>query len=157
MDEFRDDVDFDVDHLFGQMEEDDEMEDETAAEETREFPASSRMRQMARNVMPSRIRHQAEDGDAGEDAVSVGNKKQELRDLKEAVHQLFLSVCALYEVVREYEGRVPDIGVSEAGSEAGGDGVPPRESPTPKMPWWAVANLVATGVVFLFVLLGLLI
>jgi hypothetical protein len=151
MDEFRDDVDFDVDHLFGQMEEDDEMEDETAAEETREFPASSRMRQMARNVMPSRIRHQADDGDASK-AI-----EQELRDLKEAVHQLFLSVCALYEVVREYEGRVPDIGVSEAGSEAGGDGVPPRESPTPKMPWWAVANLVATGVVFLFVLLGLLI
>jgi hypothetical protein len=133
------------------MEEDDEMEDETAAEETREFPASSRMRQMARNVMPSRIRHQADDGDASK-AI-----EQELRDLKEAVHQLFLSVCALYEVVREYEGRVPDIGVSEAGSEAGGDGVPPRESPTPKMPWWAVANLVATGVVFLFVLLGLLI
>lgn len=167
MDDFRDEMDFDVDYLYRQVgDEDDrkEEEDEFAEDdEPRRPPADppppSRMRQMIRSVPPRAVSQpEREDADPFQQqpSVTTGPVEQQLSELKEAVHQLFLSVCALYEVIRddsgpsETEGEEGEGGAEKSGSEGGQAGKKDRSPP-----WWALANLASNALLFLLLLLFL--
>jgi hypothetical protein len=85
---------------------------------------------------------------------SAGSVGQQLSDLKEAVHQLFLSVCALYEVVSSESA-------SEPGEENRGEGEKHGEEEDRKgerkrgLPWWALVNLASNALLLLLLLLVL--
>ncbi len=85
---------------------------------------------------------------------------QEVMDLKEAVYQLFLSVCSLYEIIRSSEFHESDNQEESKGSDdlaqssqkrdEGGGG---RGRLLGGVPWWILVNLGGNVLLLLLVLL----
>lgn len=155
MDDFQDEMDFDVDYLYKQMGEEEPEDDSDEDEPVRrpDPPSPSHMRRMMTSVTP-RVAQEEQQEEVNPFQSSAGSVGQQLSDLKEAVHQLFLSVCALYEVVSSESASEP--GEENRGEEEKHGEEEDRKGERKRgLPWWALVNLASNALLLLLLLLVL--